>query len=259
MGSDLFKNKLMILDGATGTVLQQRGLPPGGHPELLNLTDPALIEDVHRAYIQAGSQVVYTNTFGASRRKLKGTGHTADEVIRAAAAIARRAAAGTDTLVALDVGPLGELLEPMGTLSFEDAYDMFREIMLSGAAAGVDLVVIETMTDLYETKAALLAAKENTPLPVMVTMSFEPGGRTFTGCTIPSMARTLEGLGADAIGLNCSAGPDLLLPLLKELCEHTRLPVIASPTPGCPIRWTDITICPPRTLPPPCSPVWRPA
>ena len=133
MGSDLFKNKLLILDGATGTVLQQRGLPPGGHPELLNLTDPDLIEDVHRTYIQAGSQVIYTNTFGASRRKLKGTGKTVEEIVSAAVSVARRAAAGTDTLVALDVGPLGELLEPMGTLTFEDAYDLFREVMLAGA------------------------------------------------------------------------------------------------------------------------------
>ena len=234
MGSDLFNHKLLILDGGMGTVLQQRGLPPGGHPELLNLTNPDLITGIHRDYIDAGSQVIYANTFGANALKLKRTGHTVDEIIAAAIAAARKAAEGTSTLVALDMGPLGELLEPLGTLSFEKAYDLFREMALAGEQAGADLAVIETMTDLYETKAALLAVKENTSLPVMVTMSFEPSGRTFTGCTIPSMAHTLEGLGADAIGLNCSVGPDLLFPLLKELCENTRLPVIAKPNAGLP-------------------------
>ena len=222
-----------MLDGGMGTVLQQRGLPPGGQPELLNLTEPDLIRSVHRAYIDAGSQVIYTNTFGANRKKLARTGHSVDEIVRAAVRIAREAA-GADALVALDIGPLGELLEPMGSLPFEDAYDLFREIAEAGAAAGADLAVIETMTDLYETKAALLAVKERTALPVFVTMSFEASGRTFTGCTIPSMARTLEGLGADAIGLNCSLGPDLLAPLLAELCRSTRLPVIAKPNAGLP-------------------------
>lgn len=132
------------------------------------------------------------------------------------------------------MGPLGELLEPLGTLSFERAYELFKEQAVAGEKAGADLVSIETMTDLYEAKAALLAVKENTSLPVFVTMSFEQSGRTFTGCTISSMAHTLEGLGADAIGLNCSLGPDLLVPLLKELCENTRLPVIAKPNAGLP-------------------------
>ena len=217
-----------------GTVLQQRGLPPGGQPELLNLTDPELIKGVYRSYLEAGSQVVYANTFGANALKLQRTGRTVDEVISAAIAVAKDAVAGTGTKVALDMGPLGELLEPLGTLTFESAYELFKEMAIAGEKAGADLAVIETMTDLYEAKAALLAVKENTSLPAFVTMSFEPSGRTFTGCTIPSMARTLEGLGADAIGLNCSAGPDLLLPLLKQLCENTRLPVIAKPNAGLP-------------------------
>ncbi len=217
-----------------GTVLQQRGLPPGGQPELLNLTDPELLKGVYRSYVEAGSQVVYANTFGANGLKLAHTGHTVEEIISAAISVAKDAVSGTETRVALDMGPLGELLEPLGTLTFERAYDLFKEMALAGEKAGADLAVIETMTDLYEAKAALLAVKENTSLPVLVTMSFEPSGRTFTGCTIPSMARTLEGLGADAIGLNCSAGPDLLLPLLKELCENTRLPVIAKPNAGLP-------------------------
>lgn len=234
MRSDFFHDKILFLDGAMGTVLQQRGLPPGGQPELLNITNPGLLASIYREYIEAGSQVIYANTFGASRKKLAKTGCSVDEVVSAAIRTAKSASAGTDTLVALDIGPLGELLEPMGSLSFEDAYDLFREIAEAGAKAGADLAVIETMTDLYEAKAALLAVKENTELPVFVTMSFEENGRTFTGCTVASMARTLEGLGADAIGLNCSLGPDGLLPLLRELCENTRLPVIAKPNAGLP-------------------------
>ena len=234
MGTEIFQHGILMLDGAMGTVLQQRGLPPGGQPELLNLTEPELLASVYREYVAAGSRVVYANTFGANGLKLAKTGHAVAEVVRAAITVAKEAVAGTGTLVALDVGPLGELLEPMGTLTFERAYELFREMMEAGAGAGADLIAIETMTDLYETKAALLAAKEATDLPVLVTMSFEADGRTFTGCTVASMAHTLEGLGADAIGLNCSLGPDKLAPLLKELCEHTRLPVVAKPNAGLP-------------------------
>ena len=234
MPCDFFKDQIVILDGAMGTVLQQKGLPPGGQPELLNLTDPALLASVYQDYIAAGSQVIYANTFGANGLKLARTGHGVEEIISAAVAVARQSAAGTGVRVALDMGPLGELLEPMGSLPFERAYELFREMAVAGERAGADLAVIETMTDLYEAKAALLAVKENTSLPVFVTMSFEERGRTFTGCTVASMARTLEGLGADAIGLNCSLGPDLLAPLLKELCENTRLPVIAKPNAGLP-------------------------
>ncbi len=231
---DRLQNDFLILDGAMGTVLQKRGLKPGEHPELLNLSEGALIRDIHRSYIEAGSQIVYTNTFGANRLKLAPTGHSVDEIVTAAVSLAREAAKGTNALVALDIGPLGELLEPMGSLSFESAYELFREMAEAGAKAGADLAVIETMTDFYQSKAALLAVKESSKLPVFVTMSFEASGRSFTGCTVQSMARTLEGLGADAIGLNCSVGPDLLLPLFGELCESTRLPVIAKPNAGLP-------------------------
>lgn len=217
-----------------GSVLQQRGLPPGGIPELLNLTDPELLISIHREYIDAGSEIIYANTFGANGKKLRGSGHSVEEIISAAITTAKKAAEGTNAKVALDIGPLGELLEPMGKLTFEEAYELFREMAAAGEKAGADLAVIETMTDLYEAKAALLAVKEHTSLPVLVTMSFEERGRTFTGCTAASMAHTLEGLGADAIGLNCSLGPDLLLPILKEICEHTRLPVIAKPNAGLP-------------------------
>ncbi len=234
MELDFLRDGITILDGAMGTVLQQRGLPAGGQPELLNFTRPELLRAIYREYIEAGSQIIYANTFGANALKLARTGRTVDEVVSAAVAVAREAAAGTGVKVSLDLGPLGELLEPLGTMPFERAYELFREAAAAGEKAGADLVSIETMTDLYEAKAALLAVKENTRLPVFVTMSFERNGRTFTGCTIPSMARTLEGMGADAIGLNCSLGPDLLGPLLRELCENTRLPVIAKPNAGLP-------------------------
>lgn len=217
-----------------GTMLQRHGLKLGAIPELLSITDPDLLTNIHRQYIDAGTEIVYANTFGANRRKMQKTPYTVADVVSAAIAAAKNACIGTSARVALDIGPLGELLEPMGTLPFETAVDMFAEIVDAGVNAGADLICIETMTDLYEAKAALLAAKEHSTLPVWVTMSFDATGRTFTGCTIPSMARTLEGLGADAIGLNCSQGPKQLLPLFRELCCVTTLPVIAKPNAGLP-------------------------
>ena len=227
------KTEFLMLDGGMGTTLQAMGLPPGGVPELLNLEQPERIAAVHRAYVDAGAQVVYTNTFGANGLKLKRVGRTVDEIVSAAVRLAKDAV-GDRAKVALDIGPLGELLEPMGPRTFESAYALFAEIAEAGEKAGADLAVIETMSDLYETKAALLAVKETTSLPVFVTMSFEESGRTFTGCTVESMARTLEGLGADAIGVNCSVGPDQLTDVLTTLCRSTRLPVIAKPNAGLP-------------------------
>ena len=228
------ENQLIFLDGAMGTMLQRNGLKPGEIPELLSITNPALLTDIHRQYIEAGAQIIYANTFGANRRKLQNTPYAVDAVVTAAIGAAKKACEGTSACVALDIGPLGALLEPLGTLAFEDAVDLFGEIAEAGEKAGADLICIETMTDLYEAKAALLACKERTKLPVWVTMSFDSNGRTFTGCTIPSMAHTLEGLGADAIGLNCSQGPKQLLPLFRELCRTTSLPVIAKPNAGLP-------------------------
>lgn len=228
------KNELLLLDGATGSVLQHRGLKPGEIPELLNLNNPELLIDLHKEYIEAGSRVVYANTFGANAHKLAGSGHSVEEIIAAGVANAKKAAAGTETLVGLDAGPLGQLMEPSGPMSFEQAYEMYKEMFVAGEKAGADLIAIETMADLLETKAALLAAKENTDLPVFVTMTFETDGRTFTGTPIEAMAATLEGLGADAIGLNCSVGPDLMLPLLKRLRKATSLPIIAKPNAGLP-------------------------
>lgn len=227
-------NQLTLLDGAMGTMLQQSGLKPGELPELWSLTHPDRLAEIHRQYIAAGSRVIYANTFGANPRKLAGTGYTVAEAVTAAVAVARQAAAGTGCLVAIDIGPLGELLEPMGTLTFEKAMEAFREIAEAGARAGADLAVIETMTDLYEAKAALLAVKEHTDLPTVVTMTFDEGGRTFTGCTVASMAHTLTGLGADAIGLNCSLGPRQVLPMIRELAAHIHLPIVAKPNAGLP-------------------------
>ena len=224
----------LLLDGAMGTMLHKAGLKPGELPELLNLTSPERIRDIHRAYIEAGSRVIYANTFGANRLKLEKRGIDTAEVVRAGIRAAREAAGNSGCLVALDVGPLGTLLEPLGTLPFETACGIFAEIMAAGAGAGADLVVIETMSDLYEAKAALLAAKEQTKLPVFVTMSFEASGRTFTGCSIPAMAHTLESLGADAIGINCSLGPEEMLPLIRQMRAHTTLPLIAKPNAGLP-------------------------
>ena len=228
------KGSLTLLDGAMGTMLQSAGLKPGQLPELLNLTQPRLIEDIHRAYVNAGSRILYANTFGANPRKLARTGHSAEEVIYAGVAAARRAAGDSGALVALDIGPLGELLQPMGTLAFEDAVSAFARMAVAGEKAGCDLAVIETMTDLQEARAALLAVKENPRLPVLVTMSFEANGRTFTGCGAEAMARTLEGLGADALGINCSLGPAEMAATVETICRSTRLPVAVKPNAGLP-------------------------
>ena len=226
--------KLIFLDGAMGTMLQRAGLQPDEAPELAALRHPEMLAAIHRQYVEAGADIVYANTFGANRRKLQKLGATVEEVVTASIRAAKKACEGTSARVALDVGPLGELLEPLGTLPFESAADMFAEIVRAGVKAGADLIAIETMTDLQEARAALIAAKENSDLPVIVTMSFEESGRTFTGCTAAAMALALTGLGADAIGVNCSLGPTQLLPILREIMAHTHLPVIAKPNAGLP-------------------------
>lgn len=228
----LKEKEFLVLDGGMGTMLQQAGMQMGEIPELLNIDNPQMVMDVHRKYVEAGSDIIYANTFGANRHKMERTGRTVKELIEAGIRNARKACEGTDTLVALDVGPIGQLLEPTGYLSFEEAYDIFKEEMIAGS--GADLIVIETMTDLMEVKAALLAAKENTTLPVMCTMTFEENGRTFTGCSVSAMALTLEGLGADAIGVNCSLGPGELKPVIEELSGWTRLPIVIKPNAGLP-------------------------
>ncbi|MBQ3584639.1 MAG: homocysteine S-methyltransferase family protein [Lachnospiraceae bacterium] len=230
---EMLENKEFIfLDGAMGTMLQAKGMKMGAIPELLNLEKPEWIVDIHKQYIAAGANVIYANTFGANAYKLKGCGHSVTEVIQAGVQNARKACEGTDTLVALDIGPIGQLLEPTGTLTFEEAYEIYKEQLLAGKDA--DLVVFETQTDLYELKAAVLAAKENTTLPVACSMTFEKNHRTFTGCGISNMALTLDGLGVDAMGINCSLGPVDLYPVVEELAKLTNTPILVKPNAGLP-------------------------
>ena len=226
----------ILLDGGMGTMLQAAGLKLGAKPEELNITDPALIEGIHAKYAAAGSRIINANTFGASAHKLAGSAYTLEEIIAAGIANCKRACAPYGALAALDVGPLGELLEPNGTLAFEDAVTEYGRIVRAGVAAGADLIFFETFTDLYELKAALLAAKENSTLPILASMSFEAGGRTFTGCTVESFAATARGLGADAIGINCSLGPKEIFPMAKRLAEAVpgSFPVFVKPNAGLP-------------------------
>ncbi len=235
--NELFRqSNTILLDGGMGTMLQAAGLKLGARPEELNITDPALIEGIHAQYAAAGSRIVNANTFGASAHKLAGSAYTLEQVIAAGIANCKRACAPYGALTALDVGPLGELLEPSGTLAFEDAVAEYARIVKAGEAAGADLIFFETYTDLYELKAALLAAKENTRLPILASMSFEAGGRTFTGCTVESFAATARGLGADAVGINCSLGPKEIFPMAKRLAEAVpgNFPVFVKPNAGLP-------------------------
>lgn len=218
-----------------GTQLQDKGLPAGASPELFMMEHGEIIEDVHAAYIDSGSDIIYTNTFGANAKKLCKSQYTVEEVITRAVQLAKSAAKRRNGVqVALDIGPIGELLEPNGYLPFEEAYELYRQQVVAGEQAGADLVIFETMSDLYEVKAAILAAKEHTQLPVFVTMSFEADHRTFTGCTTASFALCAEGLGADAIGINCSLGPDQILPIAEELAAMTNLPLIIKANAGLP-------------------------
>ena len=223
----------IILDGGMGTMLQARGLKPGDHPEIYGMEHPEIVEEIHRKYIEAGSNVIYANTFEANGHKLKGTGHTPAEVITANIRTARRVA-GDSVKVALDVGPIGELMEPLGTLTFEEAYQVYKEMVIAGEKAGADLVVFETQTDLQEVRAGVFAARENTDLPVWTTMSFEESGRTFSGTTVASMACTLDALGVDAMGVNCSLGPRQLIPIIEEMITWTDRPIIVKPNAGLP-------------------------
>ena len=236
--------KFFLLDGAMGTMLQAAGLPGGARPELWNLTNAQVVTDIQRQYVDAGSNLIYANTFGANGLNLADSGHTVAEVVAAAVAAAKKAAEGTDCKVALDIGPLGQLLAPLGTLPFEEAYELFREMLVAGEAAGADVVIFETMSDLREVKAGVLAAKDHTKLPIMVTMTFEQSGRTFVGVTVPAMAQTLDSLGVAAMGFNCSLGPKDLMPLVAQLAKHTDKPIILKPNAGLPDAEGKYTITP---------------
>ena len=235
--NELFKqSNTILLDGGMGTMLQAAGLKLGAKPEELNITDPALIEGIHAKYAAAGSRIVNANTFGASAHKLADSAYSLEEIIAAGIANCKRACAPYGALTALDVGPLGELLEPNGTLLFEDAVAEYARIVRAGVDAGADLIFFETFTDLYELKAALLAATENSTLPILASMSFEAGGRTFTGCTVESFGVTARGLGANAVGINCSLGPKEIYPMAKRLADAVPggFPVFVKPNAGLP-------------------------
>ncbi len=225
------KNNRLIFDGAMGTMLQKAGLEAGGLPEVYNIEHPDVVLSIHKKYVEAGADVITTNTFQANALKLKGCGIPPSEIIRAGVGLAKRSGA---KYTALDIGPLGQLMAPMGTLSFDEAYELFREQLAAGEEAGADLVLFETMSDLLEVKAAVLAAKENTNLPVFVTMTFQEDGRTFVGCDPVSAAVTLSGLGADALGVNCSLGPKQLMPIIDKLISHSSVPVMVQPNAGLP-------------------------
>lgn len=230
---ELLKNKeFVILDGAMGTLIQKSGAEYDSVPETLNITHPKLIESFHKAYVDAGADVVYANTFGANAYKLKDSGYTVEEIIRAGVHNAKEAVKGTNALVALDLGPVGQLIEPAGAMTFEQAYDYYKQQIIAGSEA--DLIVCETMTDLFELKAAVLAAKENSDKPVIATMSFEANGRTFTGVLPACAAITLTGLGVDAVGVNCSLGPAELEPVIAEMSKYTELPLVIKANAGLP-------------------------
>ena len=234
--SEFLQKNIVILDGGMGTLLQERGLQPGEAPERWNLTHANDVVAIHKAYFDSGSNIVNTNTFGANT--LHFSEDELEEIIRAAVANVRRAvelsAADSEKFVALDIGPTGRLLKPMGDLDFEEAVSVFAKTVKLGEKFGADLIMIETMNDSYETKAALLAAKENSSLPVFVSNAYSENGKLMTGASPASMVAMLEGMGADAIGVNCSFGPDKLAPIVREYLRFASVPVLLKPNAGLP-------------------------
>ena len=230
------ENETIIFDGAMGTMLQKRGLKRGEIPELLNLTSPEIIRSIHDEYFDAGCDVVSANTFGANRYKAEKTGRSLADLVSSAVEIAKKAAScRKKKYAALDIGPCGRVLQPTGDLPFEEAVEVFSEIVRAGSKAGADLILLETFTDLYELKAALIAVKENSNLPVLATMSFEENGTSFFGATVESMTLTLQALGADALGVNCSLGPKQLVPIVERLLRASSIPVMVQPNAGLPL------------------------
>ena len=226
------KEKRLYFDGGMGTLLIEKGLMPGELPETWNITRPNDIISIHMDYIRSGADIITANTFGANSLKFSDP----EEIITAAICNAKKAVAAFDCekYVAYDVGPLGRLLKPLGDLDFEDAVSVFARGMVAAQKAGADLILIETMNDAYETKAAVLAAKENTSLPVFVTNAYDASGKLMTGATPEAMVALLEGLRVDALGINCSLGPEQMLPVVKELIEYSSIPVIVNPNAGLP-------------------------
>jgi len=236
---DRLGKELIYFDGGTGTLLQERGLKPGELPETWSLEHADDMIDIARQYYEAGSDIVLSNTFGANALKFHDSRHELDEIVKAAIENVRKGAKlgvkdGRETYVGLDIGPTGKLLKPMGDLDFEDAYQAFAEVARLGEEAGADLIHIETMSDTYEVKAAVLAAKENTSLPVFATMIFDDKGKLLTGGDVPSVVAMLEGLRVDALGINCGMGPEQMMPILDEILQYASVPVIVKPNAGLP-------------------------
>lgn len=249
MITDRLGKELLFFDGGMGTLLQEKGLAPGELPETWNISRPEVIKEIHKRYIEAGSDIVLTNTFGANALKFHAEGCSLEEIVKTAVDLAKKAAAEADTVssdrsgtagrkrtvyTALDIGPTGKLLKPMGDLDFETAYEAFREVMVWGEEAGADLIHIETMSDTYELKAAVLAAKENTSLPVFATAIFDERRKLLTGADVPSVIALLEGLRVDALGINCGMGPEQMLPVVEEYIKYSSLPMIVKPNAGLP-------------------------
>jgi len=225
--------KYIFFDGAMGTMLYKHGLKQGERPDLMNITAPEAVESIHRMYVEAGSDIVNTNTFGSNALNLEGTGYSSEDIITAAVLIAKKACAGK-AKVALDIGPLGHLLEPFGDIEYERAYELFKEMAIAGEKAGADFVSIETMSDINELKAAMTAVKENTKLPILATMTFEKSGYTYMGCTPEIFVETAEAIGAAAVGLNCSLEPMEMLETAERIAKATKLPLIVKPNAGLP-------------------------
>lgn len=231
---NFLKNNFTLLDGGFGTELIKKGLLPSEDTVNAVFDHPQWVKEIHRAYIDAGSNIILADTFGANAFKLENSKHTVEECIKTAVALAKEAAEGTETLVALDVSTTGKLLAPAGDLTFESAYEAYKEVCICGEKAGADLICLETFTDLREARIALLAAKENTDLPVTATLSFDENGLTMNGSTPACVAVTLIAAGADAVGLNCSLGPDKLSGVVEEFLKYSSVPVIVKPNAGLP-------------------------
>lgn len=232
---DRLKKDLLIFDGAMGTQLQNAGLKAGEIPEVYNIEYPEIIIDIHERYLKAGADFITANTFGCNPLKMNDSGYCYCDLLKAAIKNAKiaRERVNKEAYIVLDIGPIGQLLEPLGTLSFDEAYEIIASQVLM-VKDDVDVVLLETMTDLYEVKAGILAVKENSDLPVFVTMTFEQNKRTLTGSDPITFVNVVEGLGADALGVNCSLGPTELKPIIDELLENTSLPILVQPNAGLP-------------------------
>jgi len=224
--------EFIFFDGAMGTMLQKSGLPAGGLPEEYNFTHPEIIREIHGQYSEAGADIITTNTFGANEIKLEDSIYSVEDVIGQAVALAKSSSSGK--LVALDIGPIGQLIEPIGDLSFQRAYEIFKRQVVAGAKAGADAILIETVSDLHEMKAAIFAARENSNLPVFATMTFQGDGRTLTGTDPETMAHVIGRLGVAALGVNCSLGPSELLPIVSSMSKATDVPIMVQPNAGLP-------------------------